>query len=187
MMAPSKSRARANMSAVVTNRISVISLYRQCIERAINSGRAVTERDSMSLRLHQEGVQLVAIGVAEIAGVEAAATVAGRTFAPAAISKRDVVQPLHLRLVLGLQSDHHAVADARRIAVERLGNTDPGTAARLAPGDELLIVHHTPDTELAAQRVIELGGLTAVVVPVRHIADHAMSSFLPGQTSAGER
>src|SRR5260221_10503037 len=116
MMAPSKSRARANKSGVVRSRISVISFYRQCIERAINGWRAVTERDSLSLRLHQKRVQLVAVGVAEIAGVEAAAAVAGRSFVLAAIGKRDVVQPLYLRFVLRLQSDHHAVADTCRIA-----------------------------------------------------------------------
>src|SRR5205085_563484 len=129
-----------------------------------------------SLALHQEGVELVAVGIAEIAGIEAAPTVARRTFALAAIGKRNVVQPLHLSFVAGLECDHHAIADARRTAVKRPGDANARAASGLAPGDELFVVHHPPDAELAAQSIVELGRLLTVVGAERHIADHLMSS-----------
>src|SRR6185369_6979909 len=122
--------------------------------------------------LHEESVELVPVGVAEIAGVEASAAIAGRAFVTATISERDVVEPLHLRLVGSLERDHHAIADARRIAVKGLGEADPGAAARLAPGDELLVLHHSPDPQFSAQSVVEFRGLLAVVRAERHIADH---------------
>src|SRR5437868_4437839 len=78
----------------------------------------------------------------------------------------------HLLLVLSFECDHHPVANARRVAVERSGEPDTSAAAGLSPGDELLVVHHPPDAEFTAQGIVEFGRLLAVVRAERHIADH---------------
>src|SRR5579884_2855738 len=103
-----------------------------------------------SLSFHDKGIQLIPVGIAEIAGVDAAAAVAGRTLVTAAVGERDVIQPLDLRIVSRRQRDHDAVAHGRGITIERPGDADPGSASRLAPGDELLVLHHPADTQLAA-------------------------------------
>src|SRR3546814_3261256 len=89
---------------------------------------------------HHEGVVLVAVGVAEIAGVEAFAARARRALVAAAMGERDGVEPLHLGLIPGRKRDHRAVAHARRLTVERAGQADAG-AARPAPGDEAVEFH----------------------------------------------
>src|SRR5580765_411705 len=122
--------------------------------------------------LHQKGIELVPVGIAEVAGVETAATVPGRAFVTAAVGERDVVEALNLRFVPGFERDHHAIADRRGVAVERLGEANARAGAWLAPRDELLILHHAADTQLAAERIIEFRRLFTVVRAKRHIANH---------------
>jgi hypothetical protein len=47
-------------------------------------------------------------------------------------------RPAH---VLALERDHHAVADSRGVAIERLGDADARRAAWRAPSDEVLALH----------------------------------------------
>ena len=71
-----------------------------------------------------------------------------RSFAGSAIGQGDVVNSLDLRFIPGFKRDHYAVADRSWVAIEGLGQADPGTTAGLAPGDEHIIVHHPPAAEL---------------------------------------
>src|SRR3546814_2485302 len=75
---------------------------------------------------HHEGVELVPVRVAEIGGVKALAPKSRRALVAAAVGQRDIVKPLHLGLIRGGERDHHAIADARRLAVERAGQADAG-------------------------------------------------------------
>ena len=78
---------------------------------------------------HDESVELVAVGVAKIARVKAFAARTGGAFVAAAMRQRDIIEALDLIGVAGLQRHHHAIADGRDVAVERLGQAD----ARAAP------------------------------------------------------
>src|SRR5262252_1434412 len=60
---------------------------------------------------HEERVQLVAVEIAEVAGVEARAARAGRAFVLAAEGERFLVEGVHLLLARGGERDHDAVPD----------------------------------------------------------------------------
>src|SRR5690349_9937782 len=83
---------------------------------------------------HEERVQLVAVEVAEVAGVEVVAARAGLAFVGAAERQRLLVDRIDLFLRLGCERDHHAVADRGLLAVVRLGQGDAGATA-VAPDD----------------------------------------------------
>src|SRR5205085_12344781 len=93
----------------------------------------VTKRDGSPPPLfagHHEGVELVTVGIAEVAGIEAAATVPRSALVGAAVAQRDIVERLTLRLVARLEGNHDAFADARCVPVERLGVADARAASR---------------------------------------------------------
>src|SRR5690606_33968447 len=91
---------------------------------------------------HAVGLELVAVRVAEIGGVEAAAAHARQAFARTAAGERDGVEPVDLPLVLRHERDHRAVADAGRIAVEGMHRADSRTATGCAPRDIAFAFHH---------------------------------------------
>ena len=121
---------------------------------------------------------IVAVGVAEIGGVTHH-TVFVRlparsrfAFIATAIGERDVVKPLDLVAVLGLQRDHGAITDAGFLPVERLGRCDPGAAVRLAPSDEGVELHHSPNAHFGGDGIVELRGALEVVGPEGDVSDH---------------
>src|SRR5262249_7697619 len=59
---------------------------------------------------HHEGIELVAVGIAEIAGIELRAALTGRALAGAAERQRKLMDTVNLLLVLGAEGGHHAVA-----------------------------------------------------------------------------
>src|SRR5260370_143936 len=63
---------------------------------------------------NHEGVELVAVGVAEIGGVELRAALSRGTFAAAAERQCELVNAIALLLVPGAEGRHHAVADGHR-------------------------------------------------------------------------
>src|SRR5690349_2717378 len=67
--------------------------------------------------LHQEGVQFVAVRIAEVARIEAFAARARGAFVAAAVGEREIVKPLYLVAVLRLEGDHDSVAHARGVPV----------------------------------------------------------------------
>ncbi len=89
--------------------------------------------------------------------------------------QRNVVEPLHLIAVLGLQRDHDAVADAGRVAVKRFSQADPRAAVWRAPRNETVEFHHPPDAQFAAQRVVKGRSAREVIGAERDIADHGFS------------
>src|ERR1700755_3240130 len=82
---------------------------------------------------HAEGVELVAVGVPEIGGVEAAAAITGWALVLGAHGHRQLVDAVDLSGVFCGQGRHDAVADCRSVAVERLGQADSRAAAGFAP------------------------------------------------------
>src|SRR6478736_6420331 len=107
-------------------------------------GNVSSERPPPSLTVGSrpaEGVELVAVGIAEIGRVKAAAAPARRAFVAAAVGERDGVKAVHLRRVLGLERNHRAVADRGGVAVERPGHRDARAAASDAPGDVRVAFH----------------------------------------------
>src|SRR5262245_16982857 len=78
--------------------------------------------------------ELVAVEVAEIRGIEAVTALARRAFVAAAERQRLRVQATDLFLACCTKRDHGAVADRRRIAVERLDHADAGLVLAGGPG-----------------------------------------------------
>src|SRR5262245_30601449 len=93
------------------------------------------KRRDLPVLADEEGVQLVAVEIAEVAGVEAVAALARRAFVGAAELERLLVDRVDLLLARRGERDHHAVADRCGLAVERLGDRDHRPTRR--PADEL--------------------------------------------------
>src|SRR6185295_114399 len=91
---------------------------------------------------HHERIELVAVEIAEIGGVEATfAARAGRALVSAAERQRQLVDAVDLRLVLRRERDHDAIADGLRLAVERRCDAETGAAAGRAPRNEGVRLH----------------------------------------------
>jgi TetR/AcrR family transcriptional regulator len=103
----------------------------------------------------EERVQLVAVEVAEVAGVEARAARTRRALVLAAERERLRVDLVDLLLARCEQRDHHAVADRGRLLVERLDDGDHRRVRRRRPGDERLHLHGALRAELGEERVVE--------------------------------
>src|SRR5690349_25036160 len=88
---------------------------------------------------HHEGVELVAVGIAEIGGIELRAALAGRTLAGGAERQRELVDAVNLLLVLGAEGGHYAVASCHRLAVEGQADPETGALALAAPGDQAVV------------------------------------------------
>src|SRR5579862_5410112 len=82
---------------------------------------------SMRSVLHHEGIELVAVGVAEIGGIELRAAVAGRALVGGAERERELVDAIDLLLVLGGERRHYAIARRHRLAV--MGQADAEASA----------------------------------------------------------
>src|SRR5690606_31127366 len=83
-----------------------------------------------------ERVQLVAVRVAEIRGVEIAEAQARRAFVLGAELERALVDPLHGLRRVARERDHRAVADARGLAVVRLADGEARASLARRPRDD---------------------------------------------------
>src|SRR5688572_2987579 len=122
---------------------------------------------------HAERVELIAVRIAEIGGVEPAATHTWRTFVAAAVGEREGVKAVDLRLVLRFEGDHHAIADGGQIAVVRLYGANARAAARRAQGNVAVVFHHPRGAEFFGDGVIEARRARQVVGADGNVPDHA--------------
>src|SRR5581483_9866746 len=128
---------------------------------------------------HHESIELVAVEIAKVAGIEAAiAARPGRAFVGATERQRELVDAVDLRLVLCGERHHHAIADGLRLAVKRLGDAEAGAAAGRAPGNESLGFHEALDAHLHGDLVVERGGSFHILGAQSDVADHRCSSCL---------
>src|SRR3954471_21883099 len=130
------------------------------------------EATNRSLSTHNEGVELVAFRIPEIRSVTAFSPRSRRAFVGAAERQRKLVDAIDLRLVLGGQRDHHAIADRHRFAVERLCQPETGSASGRTPGDKAVGLHETSDTHLGGNLVVELGCFFQIVGAQSDVTDH---------------
>src|ERR1700682_6529630 len=94
------------------------------------------QRESSATSAHHKGVELVAFGIPKVRRVEILTALAGRTFAAAAERQSELVDAVHLGLVLGAECRHDAVADGHRLAVIGKGDAEARATAGAAPGDQ---------------------------------------------------
>src|SRR5260370_27151932 len=109
---------------------------------AVVSRVNAAEGPMFPLSAHYKSVQLVAVRIAEVGGVEAVKTLARRAFIGGAVLHGALVDAVDMGPVAGSKRHHHAIADRGRLAIKGLGEADAGAAAGHAPGDELVAFHH---------------------------------------------
>src|SRR5438477_4617594 len=124
---------------------------------------------------HHEGVELVALGVAEIGGIEFLVALAGRAFATAAERQGELVDSVDLGLVPGAERGHHAIADRHRLAVKGERHAKAGATAPSAPGDDAVVGHQASHAELAANFVVEFADLFRLIGANHDVSDHDSS------------
>src|SRR5579871_201931 len=124
---------------------------------------------------HHEGIELVAVGIAEVGRIELRAALAGRTIAGGAERQRQLVNAVDLLFILGAESGHHAVACCHLLAIERQTDAETGALAFPAPGNQAIVGHEAAHPELAADLVVEFAGLLQVLGADGHITDHRFS------------
>src|SRR5690606_31421101 len=132
--------------------------------------RAAASAGAEGRSAHLEGVELVAVWIAEIAGIEAGPAFAGRALVASAERERDFVHGVDLRGVFAFERDHGAVADAGGRAVERPRDVER-CAAGPAPDDRALVRPYLLCAERFADRVVETPRAGEVVGSERHVAD----------------
>ena len=124
------------------------------------------------LSAHEEGVQLVAVEITEVACVEAVFAWAWRPFVLPAECEGLLVDCIDLRPALGGERHHDAVADRRRRAVERLDHRDHRRVGFRCPRDERGQLHGTLGVQLGEQRIIKAGGAGEIVGSKGRVSDH---------------
>src|SRR5258707_15130727 len=129
---------------------------------------------------HHEGVELVAVGIAEIGGVEIFIALPGGAFAAAAERQSELVDAVDISLFLRRECRHHAVADRHRLAVIGKRDAESGAAARPAPGDEMIVGHEPSHAQFAANLVIKRSSLLQIAGAYRDVTDH---DFPPSEHS----
>src|SRR5260221_6788302 len=121
---------------------------------------------------HVKEVELIAIEVAEITGVETPAARARCAFVGAPELQGLAMHRIDPGGAVHLQRHHDAVPDRRRLLVEGFGNTEPRLIRRHGPGDELLGLHHARGAQVGEQGIVVRRGACEIVGTQCHVPDH---------------
>jgi tryptophan-rich sensory protein len=123
-----------------------------------------------------EHVQLVAVEVAEVAGVETVEARPGRAFVLCAQRDGLVVDLVHHVFRSDRQRDHHAIADGGSLAIVGFRDRDRRFVRGDRPGDEVPgIFHEALGAQNGEQFIVESGGARQIVGAECYVSDHARS------------
>jgi hypothetical protein len=84
------------------------------------------------------------------------------------------MEAIHLCGIACLQRHHHPIAHRSRAAIERHRHANPRLAARLAPGDEMIKIHHPPHAQLASDGIVKWRGAKQIIGAQGDITDHCL-------------
>ena len=118
------------------------------------------------------GVEFVAVGVAEIGGVEAVGAQAGGAFVAAAMGQGQSVDFIDLRAVCGTDGGHGAIADRGRVAVERQCDGEADAHGGVTPADRFFGLHITHQADFGGDGIVKGGTAFQVFGAETDIDDH---------------
>jgi hypothetical protein len=121
---------------------------------------------------HVEEIQLVAVEISKVAGVETVAARPRSSFILGAEFKGLAVQCIDLGRAIDHQRNHDAIAHRGGFLVEGFGNPQSGLILAHRPGDELLGFHHAFAAHCPQQRIVERRRARQIVGTECDVADH---------------
>src|SRR5450631_100034 len=121
---------------------------------------------------HEKDIQLVAVQIAKVAGIESLAARSDRAFVLATECERFLVHAVDFLARIDDQRDHHAVADGSRLAVVGFHDAEARLVLRDSPGYASAEFPQAFGADLAQQCVVESCCTWQIIGAERCVADH---------------
>ena len=170
-------KRRLRINCTILNKRSA---RRMCSSRSVEAqdDRHSAGRGHLSLA-HIAAVELVAVEVAKIAGIETRRALTRRALIGTAERYRFGIDAIDLFAAGRVQRCHRAVACARFLFIEWIGDGEPRTVLRIAPGNEVIgRLHEALRAEFGEHGIVEGGGTIEFVGSERGVSKHESSPKL---------